>query len=90
MRRLDLLASMVSGSHKSAVHFGRHRQGGVEKSPASLDRFLRGTLHGIKLASTNPDMAKKAISRNPRLTDPKRSKSLSRNVAISRSLYSTK
>jgi NitT/TauT family transport system substrate-binding protein len=42
----------------------------LEKSPASLDRFLRGILHGIKLALTNPDMAKKAISRNMRLTDP--------------------
>jgi ABC-type nitrate/sulfonate/bicarbonate transport system substrate-binding protein len=42
----------------------------LEKSPASLDRFLRGILHGIKLALTNPDVAKKAISRNMRLTDP--------------------
>ena len=42
----------------------------LEKSPAALDRFLRGILHGIKLALTNPDMAKKAISRNMRLTDP--------------------
>ena len=42
----------------------------LEKSPASLDRFLRGILHGIKLAVTNPDMAKKTISRNMRLTDP--------------------
>ena len=42
----------------------------LEKSPASLDRFLRGILHGLKLALTNPDMAKKAISRNMRLTDP--------------------
>ena len=42
----------------------------LEKSPASLDRFLRGILHGIKLAITNPDMAKKTISRNLRLTDP--------------------
>ena len=41
----------------------------LEKSPASLDRFLRGILHGIKLALTNPDMAKKTISRNMRLTD---------------------
>jgi NitT/TauT family transport system substrate-binding protein len=41
----------------------------LEKSPASLDRFLRGVLHGIKLALTNPDMAKKSISRNMRLTD---------------------
>jgi len=42
----------------------------LEKSPPSLDRFLRGILHGIKLALTNPDMAKKTISRNMRLTDP--------------------
>ena len=42
----------------------------LEKSPAPLDRFLRGILHGIKLALTNPDMAKKTISRNLRLTDP--------------------
>ncbi len=42
----------------------------LEKSPTPLDRFLRGILHGIKLALTNPDMAKKTISRNMRLTDP--------------------
>ena len=42
----------------------------LEKSPIPLDRFLRGILHGIKLALTNPDMAKKTISRNMRLTDP--------------------
>jgi NitT/TauT family transport system substrate-binding protein len=42
----------------------------LEKSPASLERFLRGILHGIKLALTNPDMAKKSISRNMRLSDP--------------------
>jgi NitT/TauT family transport system substrate-binding protein len=42
----------------------------LEKSPAPLDRFLRGILHGIKLALTNPDVAKKTISRNMRLTDP--------------------
>ena len=42
----------------------------LEKSSPSLDRFLRGILHGIKLALTNPDMAKKTISRNMRLTDP--------------------
>jgi ABC-type nitrate/sulfonate/bicarbonate transport system substrate-binding protein len=41
----------------------------LEKSPASLERFLRGILHGIKLALTNPDMAKKTLSRNMRLTD---------------------
>ena len=42
----------------------------LEKSPAALARFLKGLLHGLKLASTNPDMAKKTISRNMRLTDP--------------------
>ena len=42
----------------------------LEKSPESLDRFLRGILHGIKLALTNPDMAKKTLSRNMRLGDP--------------------
>jgi ABC-type nitrate/sulfonate/bicarbonate transport system substrate-binding protein len=42
----------------------------LDKSPALLDRFLRGILHGIKLALTNPDMAKKTLSRNMRLTDP--------------------
>ncbi len=42
----------------------------LEKSPVSLERFLRGILHGIKLALTNPDMAKRTISRNMRLTEP--------------------
>jgi NitT/TauT family transport system substrate-binding protein len=42
----------------------------LEKSPTALERFLRGILHGIKLALTNPDMAKKTLSRNMRLTDP--------------------
>jgi ABC-type nitrate/sulfonate/bicarbonate transport system substrate-binding protein len=42
----------------------------LEKSPAALARFLKGLLHGIKLASTNPDMARKTIGRNMRLTDP--------------------
>jgi ABC-type nitrate/sulfonate/bicarbonate transport system substrate-binding protein len=41
----------------------------LEKSPASLDRFLKGILHGIKIALTNPDMAKKTLSRNMRLSD---------------------
>lgn len=41
----------------------------LEKSPAALDRFLRAMLHGIKLALTNPDMAKKSLSRSLRLTD---------------------
>lgn len=42
----------------------------LEKSPSSLDRFLRGILHGIKLALTDPDMAKKTLSRNMRITNP--------------------
>ena len=41
----------------------------LEKSPAALERFLKGILHGVKLASTNPDMAKKSLSRHMRLTD---------------------
>jgi ABC-type nitrate/sulfonate/bicarbonate transport system substrate-binding protein len=41
----------------------------LEKSPASLERFLKGILHGLKLAITNPDVAKKSISRNMRLSD---------------------
>jgi NitT/TauT family transport system substrate-binding protein len=52
----------------------------LEKSPASLDRFLRGILHGIKLALTNPDMAKKTISRNMRLTDPEAVEEVYRRV----------
>jgi ABC-type nitrate/sulfonate/bicarbonate transport system substrate-binding protein len=39
----------------------------LDQSPALLDRFLRGMLHGIKLALTDPDMAKKALSRHMRL-----------------------
>ena len=42
----------------------------LEKFPSSLDRFLRGILHGIKLALTSPELAKKTLSRNMRLTDP--------------------
>jgi ABC-type nitrate/sulfonate/bicarbonate transport system substrate-binding protein len=42
----------------------------LEKSPAALDRFLRGLLHGIKLALTNPELAKKTLGRTMRLTDP--------------------
>ena len=42
----------------------------LEKSPMALGRFLKGLLHGLKLALTNPDMAKRTISRNMRLTDP--------------------
>ena len=42
----------------------------LEKYPGVLDRFLRGILHGIKVALTNPDVAKKTIARNMRLSDP--------------------
>jgi NitT/TauT family transport system substrate-binding protein len=42
----------------------------LEHSRGLLDRFVRGILHGIKLALTNPDMAKKALSRTMRLTEP--------------------
>jgi len=42
----------------------------LEKSPAVVERFLKGILHGVKLASSNPDMAKKTLSRHMRLTDP--------------------
>jgi ABC-type nitrate/sulfonate/bicarbonate transport system substrate-binding protein len=42
----------------------------LEKSPTSLDRFLRGILHGIKLALTNPELAKNTLGRTMRLTDP--------------------
>jgi ABC-type nitrate/sulfonate/bicarbonate transport system substrate-binding protein len=53
----------------------------VDKSASSLDRFLRGILHGIKLALTNPDMAKKTLSRNMRLTDPEAIEEAYRQVA---------
>ncbi len=41
----------------------------LEKSPAALERFLKALLHGVKLALTNPDMAKKSLGRTLRLTD---------------------
>ena len=41
----------------------------LEKSPAALERFLKGILHGVKLASSNPDLAKKTLSRHMRLND---------------------
>lgn len=41
----------------------------LEQSPAALTRFLKGLMHGVKLASTNPDMAKKTIAKNMRLSD---------------------
>lgn len=52
----------------------------LEKSPASLERFLKGILHGVKLALTNPDMAKKTISKNMRLTDPEAVEEVYRRV----------
>jgi ABC-type nitrate/sulfonate/bicarbonate transport system substrate-binding protein len=63
---MDLVTARIPCPFTSVVT----TRAALEKSPASLDRFLRGMLHGIKLALTNPDMAKKAISRNMRLTDP--------------------
>jgi ABC-type nitrate/sulfonate/bicarbonate transport system substrate-binding protein len=42
----------------------------LEKSPVALERVLKGITHGVKLAITNPDMAKKSISRHMRLSDP--------------------
>lgn len=41
----------------------------LEKSPAALERFLKGIMHGVKLVLTQPDLAKKTIGRNLRLTD---------------------
>ncbi len=41
----------------------------LEQSPVALTRFLKGLMHGVKLASTNPDMAKKSIAKNMRLSD---------------------
>jgi len=42
----------------------------LEKSPAALMRFLKGLMHGLQLVSTNPEMAKRTISRSMRLSDP--------------------
>jgi len=42
----------------------------LEKYPGALERFLRGILHGVKVALTNPDVARKTIGRNMRLSDP--------------------
>lgn len=41
----------------------------VAKSPAALEKFLKALLHGVKLALTNPDMAKKSLGRTLRLSD---------------------
>jgi ABC-type nitrate/sulfonate/bicarbonate transport system substrate-binding protein len=40
-----------------------------EKSPAALEKFLKALLHGVMLALTNPDMAKKSLGRTLRLSD---------------------
>src|SRR6185503_14236477 len=42
----------------------------LERSPAALMRFLKGLMHGLQLVSTNPEMAKRTISRSMRLSDP--------------------
>jgi len=42
----------------------------LEKEPLLLGRFLKAILHGVNLALTNPDLAKKTIGRSMRLTDP--------------------
>jgi hypothetical protein len=58
-------------------------------------RALRARLHNIKLALTNPDMAKKAISRNRRFPDSGPVEEIYKrtgvvNGGIVKSLYSTK
>lgn len=53
----------------------------LEKHPAALERFLKGILHGLKLALTDPDMAKKTISRSMRLTDPEAIEEVYRRVS---------
>ncbi len=63
---LDLATARIPCPFTSVVT----TRAALEKSSAPLERFLKGILHGIKLALTNPDMAKKALSRNMRLTDP--------------------
>jgi len=62
---LDMSAARIPCLFTSVVT----SKAALEKSPAALDRFLRGLLHGIKLALTNPDMAKKSLSRSLRLSD---------------------
>ena len=42
----------------------------LEKEPYLLARSLKGILHGVNLALTNPDLAKKTIGRTMRLTAP--------------------
>ena len=63
---IDLAAARIPCPFTSVVT----TRAALEKSPAALEGFLRGILHGVKLALTNPDMAKKTLSKNMRLTDP--------------------
>jgi ABC-type nitrate/sulfonate/bicarbonate transport system substrate-binding protein len=42
----------------------------LAKEPLLLGRFLKAILHGVSLALTNPDLAKKTIGRTMRLGDP--------------------
>ena len=42
----------------------------LEKEPLLLGRSLKAILHGVNLALTHPDLAKKTISRTMRLADP--------------------
>lgn len=42
----------------------------LEKEPLLLGRSLKAILHGVNLALTNPNLAKKTIGRTMRLTDP--------------------
>lgn len=42
----------------------------LEKERLWVARSLKGILHGVNLALTNPDLAKKTISRTMRLADP--------------------
>ena len=42
----------------------------LEKEPLLLGRFLKAILHGVNLALTSPDLAKKTIGRTMRLSDP--------------------
>lgn len=62
---LDMAAARIPCLFTSVVT----SKAALEKSPAALERFLRALLHGVKLALTNPDMAKKSLGRSLRLTD---------------------
>jgi NitT/TauT family transport system substrate-binding protein len=62
---LDLAAERVPCLFTSVVT----SRAVLGKSPAALERFLKAILHGVKLALTNPDMAKKSLGRTLRLTD---------------------